>query len=188
MNSKIAHLIEEIKFGSEKSRRNAITDIGLLLEMHAWNLPEKERLDRYVGMIDSDLICLYLNESEIDEIVAYIQEAVISKKQDSGSLASAIGYTSAKSGLLPLITIIEQCINDFDADELNQALIALEKLLFFEDSLSLSEKNTIVLSHIKFLTKLSHKILLETPTSNNYLAGTYIRIISRLIILIFDEN
>jgi hypothetical protein len=188
MNSKIAHLIKEIKFGSEKSRRNAITDIGLLLEMNAWNLTEKEKLNKYEGMVDSDLIYLCLNESEIDEIVACLQEAIISKNQDSVSLISIIRCTSAKSGLSSLIIAIEHCIYNFNADELNQALLALEKLLFFEDTLSPFQKRAMLLEHVNLLNQLSHKILSEIPISNNDLTSTYVRIVSRLMILLFDED
>lgn len=156
--------------------------------MHACNLSERERLNRYEDTINFDIIYLYLNESEIDEIVACLQEAVISKNQDSGSLVSAMGYTSAKSGLLPLITTIEQCVYDFNTDELNQALIALEKLLFFEESLSFSQKKTMLLAHAKFLNRLSHKILSDITISSSNPTSTYIRVVSRIIILIFDEN
>ncbi len=187
MNAKIAELMEQIQSCDEISRRNAITDIGLILEMHSWKLSRNERFDNYEDLLSSDLIELSLNEADIFEITTCLQEKIEEKNKDSGSLVSAIGYASARSGLLPLVKSLKSSIRNFDLDNFNQALISLERILFFEDSLSHSEKKDIILNN-ELMNEIAKKMLSEIPISHIFLTNTYIRVMSRLVLLVFEEE
>ena len=187
MNKKVLELIEKLKSCDDKVRRNAITDIGFILEMYFLKLSRDERFEQFEGMLSPDLIELFLDETELSEIVAYLQEEIEAKNKDTGSLASVIGRTSAQTGLLPLATAIKNSIENLNLDELNQGLIALEKLLFFDDSLSNTEKKDIVLKN-ELISKIATKILSETPVSHDYLLKTYTRLISRLVLFFFDDG
>ncbi|MEM1171977.1 MAG: hypothetical protein AAGJ08_23580 [Cyanobacteria bacterium P01_H01_bin.35] len=187
MNEKVLELIEQMKSCDETVRRNAITDIGFILEMYSLKLSRDGRFEQFEGMLSPDLIELFLDEDELSEIVVCLQKEIEARNKKTGSLASAIGYTSAKTGLLPLATAIKNGINNFNLGDLNQALIALEKLLFFDESLSDAEKRDIVLKN-ELMSKISAKILSETPISDDYLLKTYTRLISRLVLFFFDDG
>ncbi len=179
--------MEQIKSWYEKVRWNPITDIAFILEMYSLKLSRDERFEQFKVMLSSDLIEIFLNETQLSEIVVYLQEEIEVKNKDTGSWASVIGYTSAHTGLLPLATAIKNGIEDFNLGDLNQALIALETLLFFDDSLSDAEKKDIVLKN-ELMSKISTKIISEIPISYDYLLNTYIRLISRLILFFFDDG
>lgn len=186
MNEKIVELIEQIKSCDEKVRRNTIIDIAFILDMHSLKLSRDERFEQFEGMLPLDLIEFFLNETELSEIVVYLQEEIEAKNKEIGSLASVIGSTSAHTGLLPLATVIKNCIENFNLDDLNQVLIALEKLLFFDDSLSDAEKKDVVLKN-ELMSKISTKILSEIPVSHSCLLNTYTGLISRLVLFVFDH-
>lgn len=189
MNKKVVELIEKLKSCDDKVRRNAITDIGFILEMYSLKLSRDERFEQFKGMLSPDLIELFLDETELSEIVPYLQEEIEAKNKDTGSLVAVIGCSSAQTGLLPLATAIKNSIENLNLDELNQGLIALEKLLFFDDSLSDAEKKDIVRKN-ELMSKISTKILSETPVSHNYnyLLETYTRLISHLVLFFFDDG
>ena len=187
MNEKVVELIEKLKSCDEKVRRNAITDIGFILEMYSLKVSRDERFELFEGMLSPDLIELFLDETELSEIVVCLQEEIEARNQETGSLASVIGCTSAQTGLLPLATAIKNGIKNFNLGDLNQGLIALEELLFFDDSLSDAEKKDIVLKN-ELMSKISAKILSETPISDDYLLKTYTRLISRLVLFFFDDG
>ncbi|MGD1806898.1 hypothetical protein ACP6PL_15860 [Dapis sp. BLCC M126] len=187
MNEKVVELIEQIKSCDNTVRRNAIADIGFILETYSLKLSKDERFELFKGMLSPDLREIFLDETELSEIVVALQEEIESRNKETGSLAYLIGNTSAKIGLLPLATAIKNGIEDFNLGDLNQVLAELQNLSFYDDSLSNAEKKDIILKN-KLMSKISARILSETPISHNYLPDTYIRLISRLVLFFFDDS
>ncbi len=150
MNHLINELFVNIKSDDERVRSNAITDISFILEINSWQLPLDKRMSRYESLIKQELININLTESEEAEIVEFLQREITDSNKSTSSLLFTIGKASSKTGLLPLLDIIQNYSSEFNTNESYQALVSLERLLFWDDNgidnygLSDEEKRNII--------------------------------------------
>lgn len=134
MNHLINELFKKIKSDDEHIRSNAITDISLVLEMNSWQLPLEKRMSRYRILIKEELININLSQSEEAEIIEFLQKEIIDLNKSTYSLLFTIGKASSSTGLAPLLDIIKNYSGGFNANESYQALVSLERLLFWDDN------------------------------------------------------
>lgn len=148
MNYLINELFTNIKSDDEHIRSNAITDISFILEINSWQLPLENRMSRYNRLVKEELININLTESEEAEIVEFLQIEITDSNKSTSSLSSllfTIGKASSKIALLPLLDIIQNYSSEFNANESYQALVSLERLLFWDShGLSNEEKSNII--------------------------------------------
>jgi hypothetical protein len=133
-----------MKSDDERTRSNAITDISFVLEMNLRELPIEEKISRYGSLVEECLININLTEIEEAEILEILQKEIIDSNVETSSLLFAIGKASQKNGLLSLLTIIQNCSSKFNSNESYQALVSLERLLFWNYKLSDEDKMNIV--------------------------------------------
>ncbi|MBD2593639.1 hypothetical protein H6G74_04755 [Nostoc spongiaeforme FACHB-130] len=134
MNHLINELFKKIKSDDERIRSNAITDISLVLEMNSWQLPLEKRMSRYRILIKEELININLSQSEEAEIIEFLQKEITEFNKSTYSLLFTIGQASSSTGLAPLLDIIKNYSGGFNANESYQALVSLERLLFWDDN------------------------------------------------------
>ncbi|MEH2292110.1 hypothetical protein [Nostoc sp.] len=134
MNHLINEIFVNIKSDDEHICSNAITDISFILEIYSWQLPQDKRRSRYESLIKQELIDINLTENEESEIVEFLQRQIIDSNKFTSSLLFTIGKTSSKTGLVPLLDIIQNYSSEFDTNESYQALVSLERLLFWDDN------------------------------------------------------
>lgn len=148
MNYLMNELFTNIKSDDEHIRSNAITDISFILEINSWQLPLDNRMSRYNRLVKEELININLTESEEAEIVEFLQREITDSNKSTSSLSSllfTIGKASSKIALLPLLDIIQNYSSEFNANESYQALVSLERLLFWDShGLSNEEKSNII--------------------------------------------
>ena len=53
--------------------------------MYSLKLSRDERFEQFKVMLSSDLIEIFLNETQLSEIVVYLQEEIEVKNKDTGS-------------------------------------------------------------------------------------------------------
>lgn len=190
MKSLIYKTFQKCKSKNDRERNNSVTDLCFILEMRTWNLSEDERINRYGELADQKIIKLKINELDESEIVKFISQEIFERKANNDSLTISLlftlGQASDKIALKPLTNIIKQLLKDFDENETYHSLISLEKLLFFNENLSLSsKKETIDMTNL--LTDISRKILLLQPISHNDLESTSLRLLARLVLLLNND-
>lgn len=150
MNHLINELFVNIKSDDEGVRSNAITDISFILEINSWQLPLDKRMSKYESLIKQELININLTKSEEAEIVEFLQREITDSNKSTSSLLFTIGKASSKTGLIPLLDIIQNSSSEFNTNESYQALVSLERLLFWDDNgidnygLSDEEKRNII--------------------------------------------
>jgi hypothetical protein len=144
MNYLIHKVLAEIKSSNEDIRSNAITNISLILEMNSWKFPLERRMSKYDRLIKQELMNINLTESEETKIVDFLQTEVVNCNKSTHNLLFAIGKASSKAGLIPLLDIIQNNSCNFDENDSYQALIALERLLFWDEELSAEDKKNII--------------------------------------------
>ena len=145
MNHLINELFVNIKSDDERVRSNAVTDISFILEINSWQLPLDERLSRYDSLIKQELITINLTESEEAEIVEFLKREITDSNRTKSSLLFTIGKSSSKIGLLALLDIIENYSSEFNPNESYQALVSLERILFWNNyGLSNQEKRNLI--------------------------------------------
>ncbi len=150
MNHLINELFVNIKSDDEGVRSNAITDISFILEINSWQLPLDKRMSKYESLIKQELININLTKSEEAEIVEFLQREITDSNKSTSSLLFTIGKASSKTGLIPLLDIIQNYSSEFNTNESYQALVSLERLLFWDDNgidnygLSDEEKRNII--------------------------------------------
>ena len=185
MNSVIKDLLTKILSDNTKISDNAIIDISVIIEMHTWHLSAEERQIRFGSLVSQNILNIYINETDETEIVKFLVNAIGNSSGITSSLLSIIGHANAKVALLPLTETIEKYFEKFDQDEIYQCLVALERLLFFDESLLLPEKLKIVQN--KNIGKIiSRKILSLQPISHVDLESTSLRLLAMLISFAHD--
>lgn len=164
MNHLIHELFVKIKSDDKHIRGNAITDISFVLEMNSWQLPLEERMSKYDIYIEQELININLSQSEEAEIVEFLQREIINLNKSTSSLLFTIGKASSKTALIPLLDIIQNYSCDFDENDFYQALVSLERLLFWDDyGLSDEEKRNII-SQTNPTPIIEGKLALDNPS------------------------
>lgn len=128
-------IVNELFIQIQSNEASAVTEISFVLEMHAWGLSNNARVSRYESLVRRELIDFNLGRSSIMEIVDFLKNEIQSKNPLTYGLLFAIGKTSCDIGILPLLDIFESRLIDFNENELYQALVSLESLIFFDESL-----------------------------------------------------
>jgi hypothetical protein len=183
----IDELFKKAKSQDKKVSSNAITDLSFILEIHAWNLPKEDRMSRYSLLVSQEVIEAELDESEQAEVVKFLSDEIENGSEFTAGLLFAMGQSSAKVGLLPLIHIIEQCLDKFNQNEVYQALVALERIMFFDESISLEYLRQII-AGTNLLNVISAKILSLQVISHSDLKSTSLRLLARLILLLNNST
>ena len=172
MNTIIDTLFERIRAKEEKVRYDAALDLSCILEMHNFNFSKNSKINRYESLVSKEIIKLKLDDKELKRIVEFFENEI----NNGNRLSSNIG-------LKPLLSAIDNNWQDFDENEFYQALISLERMLFWSEGLSLEEEKEIM-SGTGLLTKISEKILSLQPISHVDLESTASRFLARLILLL----
>ncbi len=180
MNTIIDKLLVQAISNEEKVKNNAVLELGCILEMDDWNLSKDARMNRYESFISKEIIELELDESELKRIVKFFEHEI---NKGSFYLLSPMRKASSKIGLIPLLNVIDNNLHKFNELDFNQALNALENMLFWSEGLSLEEEKEIM-SGTGLLTKISEKILSLQPISDVGLKSTALRFLARLILLL----
>ena len=183
MNTIIDKLFERVRSKEERERvrYDAVTDLAFILEMDDWNLSKDARMSRYESLVSKEIIELELDESELKRIVEFFEHEI---NNGSFYILSAMGKAYSKIGLIPLLNVINNNLHKLNESDFNQALIALENMLFWSEGLSLEEEKEIM-SETGFLSKISEKILSLQPISSHVdLESTASRFLARLILLL----
>ena len=183
----IDELFKKAKSQDKKVSSNAITDLSFILEIHAWNLPKEDRMSRYSLLVSQEVIEAELDESEQAEVVKFLSDEIENGSELTAGLLFAMGQSSAKVGLLPLIHIIEQCLEKFNQNEVYQALVALERIMFFDESIPLESLRQII-AETNLLNVISAKILSLQVISHSGLQSTSLRLLARLILLLNNST
>lgn len=184
MNYVINDLLTKVMSDNAKVSEKAIIDISVIIEMHSWHLSAEERRIRFGSLVSQNVLDIYINENEETEIIKFIANAIANGSPMTSSLLSIIGHANAKVALLPLTEIIEKYFDKFDQDEIYQCLVALERLLFFDESLLFAKKIKIVQNQ-NIMKILCRKILSLQPSFHVDLESTSLRLLARLIL--FDD-
>ena len=183
MHFLIAKLFQDIRSEDKKISEDAAIDLSVILEMHAWNLSKEQRESRYDSLVThQELFNLELDDSSLMEIVKFMQSEIENGNWLKSSLLSSMGRASARIGLIPLIETIENEIERFNENELYQALIALERIMFWDESLSIQEVRDIF-NKTNLLEEIAAKLLSLMPILHSGLESTTARLLSRLILL-----
>ncbi len=135
----INELFDRIKFNKDQVGDNAVTDLSFVLEMHAWHLSKEAKISRYESLVHQKLIDLDLDENTIKEVLDFLKGEIKNKSHLTPGLLFAMGQTSCDVGILPLTNVLESSLMDFGENEFYQALVSLEKLIFFD--LYIDDKN-----------------------------------------------
>lgn len=182
MNYLVYQLFDKAKSENEKVSNNAVTDLCCILEMNTWNLPKDKSLSKYGGLVSQDVIELEINKHDEVEIVEFIHNEIVNGNKLTSNLLFAMGQASCEVAIMPLIDVIKKHLDRFDENEVYQAFISLERLLFFNESLSPEEEREII-SNTKLLSVISRKILSFEPISHSDLESTSLRLLARIILL-----
>lgn len=183
----IDELFKKAKSPDKKVGSDAVTALSCILEMHAWNLPKDDRMSRFSLLVPQEVIEADLDESEQLEVVKFLSNEIENGSELTAGLLFAMGQSSAKVGLLPLIHIIEQCLDKFNQNEVYQALVALERIMFFDESISLEYLRQII-AGTNLLNVISAKILSLQVISHSDLKSTSLRLLARLILLLNNST
>jgi len=183
----IDELFKKVKSQDKKISSNAVTALSFILEIHAWNIPKEDRMSRYSLFVPQEVVEAELDESEQAEVVKFISDEIENGSEFTAGLLFAMGQSSAKVGLLPLIHIIEQCLDKFNQNEVYQALVALERIMFFDESISLENLRQIF-AGTNLLNVISAKILSLQVISHPDLKSTSLRLLARLILLLNNST
>jgi hypothetical protein len=183
----IDELFKKAKSQDKKISSNAVTALSFILEIHAWNIPKEDRMSRYSLFVPQEVVEAELDESEQAEVVKFLSDEIENGSEFTAGLLFAMGQSSAKVGLLPLIHIIEQCLEKFNQNEVYQALVALERIMFFNESIPLESLRQI-LAGTNLLNVISAKILSLQVISHSGLQSTSLRLLARLILLLNNST
>ena len=187
MNRIIDELFNKAKSQDKKISSNAVTALSFILEIHAWNIPKEDRMSRYSLFVPQEVVEAELDESEQAEVVKFLSDEIENGSELTAGLLFAMGQSSAKVGLLPLIHIIEQCLDKFNQNEVYQALVALERIMFFDESIPLESLRQII-AGTNLLNVISAKILSLQAISHSGLQSTSLRLLARLILLLNNST
>jgi hypothetical protein len=183
----IDELFKKAKSQDKKISSNAVTALSFILEIHAWNIPKEDRMSRYSLFVPQEVVEAELDESEQAEVVKFLSDEIENGSELTAGLLFAMGQSSAKVGLLPLIHIIEQCLDKFNQNEVYQALVALERIMFFDESIPLESLRQI-LAETNLLNVISAKILSLQVISHPDLQSTSLRLLASLILLLNNST
>ena len=183
----IDELFKKAKSQDKKISSNAVTALSFILEIHAWNIPKEDRMSRYSLFVPQEVVEAELDESEQAEVVKFLSDEIENGSELTAGLLFAMGQSPAKVGLLPLIHIIEQCLDKFNQNEVYQALIALERIMFFDESIPLEDLRRII-AGTNLLNVISAKILSLQVISHSGLQSTSLRLLARLILLLNNST
>jgi hypothetical protein len=183
----IDELFKKVKSQDKKISSNAVTALSFILEIHAWNIPKEDRMSRYSLFVPQEVVEAELDESEQAEVVKFLSDEIENGSELTAGLLFAMGQSSAKVGLLPLIHIIEQCLEKFNQNEVYQALVALERIMFFDESIPLESLRQII-AETNLLNVISAKILSLQVISHSGLQSTSLRLLARLILLLNNST
>ena len=186
MKSVIYDLIERVQSEDERIASNAITDLSFLLEMHSWNLSDEDRIEKYDSLTSREVIATKFEKGDEIEIMNFLKKEISNDNKFKAGLLFAIGQSSAKAGIPSLLEVLNDHSTEFSENEFYQAIVALEKLLFFDESMSFDEKSAIVMS-TNLLKLIAQKILSLHPISRIDLKSTSLRLLASLILL-EDDN
>lgn len=183
MKSIVRKLLDNIESEDKTLSENSVTEISFLLEMHSWNLTRDDRSSRYGSLTSQNLIEIEIDEDEQLEIVCFLRDAIAVDNDLNSGLIFAMGQSPAKLGLIPAIQVTERYLAQFGEDEFYQVLVSLERLLFFDESLSLEEKS-IIIRQSSLLKLIAQKVLSLQPILHSSLGSTALRFLSSLLILL----
>ena len=183
----IDELFKKAKSQDKKISSNAVTALSFILEIHAWNIPKEDRMSRYSLFVPQEVVEAELDESEQAEVVKFISDEIENGSELTAGLLFAMGQSSAKVGLLPLIHIIEQCLEKFNQKEAYQALVALERIMFFDESIPLESLRQII-AETNLLNVISAKLLSLQVISHSDLQSTSLRLLARLILFLNNST
>lgn len=186
MNHLIYELFNKARSENEKVSSNAITDLCCILEMNTWGLSKDKKITRYGGLVSQAVIEIEIDKDDEAEIVDFIHHEITNGNKFTSNLLFAMGQSSSKVALEPLIDVIVQYLDRFNENEFYQALISLERLLFFNESLSVDEEK-VILTKTNLLSIISKKILSFQPISHSDLEGTSLRFFARTILLLNSD-
>ena len=158
MDNLIYQIFEKTKSKDEKVSSNAVTDLCCILEINSWHMSEDMRASRFGGLVSQAVIDVEIDEHHEVEIVNFLYSEIVNGNKLISSMLFTLGQASSKTALRPLINIIEQRLDKFTENEFYQALVSLERLLFFDESLSLEEEKNII-AKTNLLSLISMKIL-----------------------------
>lgn len=187
MNHLVYELFKKAKSEDEEVSSNAVTDLSFILEMNSWRLSKDQRMSRYGVLVSQDVIEIEIDEHDEAEIVEFLHDQIEKGHKFTSGMLFAIGQATCKVGLRPLIYLLEQHLDRFNENEFYQALVSLERLLFFKDTLSLEEEREI-LAKTNLLLLISKKILSFQPISRCDLESTSLRLLASLILLLNSDN
>lgn len=185
MNNLIYQIFEKTKSEDEKVSSNAVTDLCCILEMNTWHMSKDTKISRFGGLVSQAVIDIEIDEHDEVEIVKHLHTEIVNGNKFTSSMLFALGQASCKVGLRPLIDIIKQHL-DFNENEFYHALISLERLLFWNESLSYEEKREII-ARTNLMSIISRRIWLFQPISHSDLTGTSLRLLCSLILLLDGE-
>ncbi len=178
MHPIIQQLIEAIKSQERQTRQDAITCLSYILEAQAWNLTLEEKKSRFGSYVPEKILEVEPDVKTLSEIIEFLKETIANGHEQTSEILFAIGKAPAQLGLLPMVQFLTQRINELSENEFYQALVALERLAYFDESLSPSQAMKI-LDQQKLAEHIATKVLSLGAISHADLEGTALRVLSR---------
>jgi hypothetical protein len=179
MHPIIQQIIKTVKSQEKQSRQDAITYLSCILEAHAWNLTLEEKKSRFGSYVPEEVLEVEPDTQTLSEIIKFLKETIVDGHEQTSEILFAIGKAPAQLGLLPMIQIFAQCINGFNENEFYQGLIALERLAYFDESLSPSQVMK-TLDQQKMAEHIAIKVLSLGAILHPDLEGTALRVLARV--------
>jgi|GEM_PF-4258113 len=184
MNNLINQLFIRAKSEDQKVSSDAITALCCILEIKSWNLSKNKRYGRYSTYLSADIIELeIIDEQDEIAIIEFLCTEVLKDNQCKSSILFAIGKATCKVALRPLIDKIEKQIDRFSENEVYQAFVSLERLLFFDESLPAKDAKEII-KQTNLIKVISIKILSCKISLHSDLESTSLRLLARLNLLL----
>lgn len=125
MKSVLNELLERAKCENKEVREEAILQIAMLLEKNSI-CPDQPSF--YETVLSDHLLSISLDESEQQEMIAELGNLILSEKM-TASMLWALGKTTSRTALVPLLTWLRNHNRSLDEEAIWQALIALDNFL-----------------------------------------------------------
>ena len=187
MNPIIKNLFRTVELAEEQNSADAINALCCLLEKTSWNLSLEDSQSKYETYIPQEVIELEIEQQEEEQIVSFFQEQISKNHRYSPSILFSMGKASYRIAFKPLVNTIKQNLDRFEENEVYQAIISLERILFFDEDVNYEDSKKIF-EESKLLNHLSRKLLSLEPISHASLRSNYGRFLARIILLLDGED
>lgn len=133
MKPAVKALLEKANSNNKDIQHDAILRLTLILEMNTFSKSEHQRVREYDdGFFPWNLLFITLNKKEQAEIAENLSQIFIASEKPIRSILWALGKTEGKTGLAPLLEIIQRCHEKFSDSDSYQALISFSDCLDYE--------------------------------------------------------